>query len=140
MSYDVDIFNDMLGVTFTEVNQYDDDEIVFKTAEGEKWRMYHAQDCCECVSIEDVCGDLQDLVGHPLVQAESVTSTTENDIPDEERVWLTLKDELNNDFDEDQLWTFYKFATIKGSVNIRWYGTSNGYYSVHVSLDKIEGV
>jgi len=138
MSYDVDIFDDMLGLTFTEVTQHDEDHITFKTADGDEWKMYHQQDCCEWVAIEDVCGDLQDLIGHPMVQAESVTSDTENNITDEERVWLTLKDELNSDVEGDELWTFYKFATIKGSVNIRWFGTSNGYYSVHVSLVKIK--
>lgn len=93
------------------------DEINIETTTGRRFQMYHSQDCCESVWVEDVCGDLEDLIGSPILMAES--RTCDNDI---------------NPGNDSSMWTFYEFRTIKGSVTIRWLGESNGYYGVGVDF------
>ena len=109
----------LLGKTLTKIEQSGDDELYFNTSDGEVFKMYHEQDCCEHVYIEDIIGDLDDLIGTPLLMAEEVT----------ERGKLGEWD--------SQTWTFYKFATVKGYVTIRWLGESNGYYSESVDFVRI---
>lgn len=98
-------------------------EMIFTADDGSVFRFYHSQDCCESVDIEDVCGDLNDLVGSPITQAEDVSSVTPDPVVD--RAYPA----------ESETWTFYKFATVKGSVTVRWYGSSNGYHSEDVDLE-----
>jgi len=117
-------FESLLGKVLKEVDVVDNDMIKFVTVDGEVYNMYHCQDCCECVSIESVVGDVQDLIGVPLLVAEE-SSSDEN--PEGAEV---------SEYQDSFTWTFYKLATIKGYVDIRWYGESNGYYSESVSLRK----
>jgi len=102
-----------------------DDYLIFVTTDDERYKMYHEQDCCESVNIEDISGDLSDLIGTPILWAEEV-SNAESPHPANE-----------DDYDRSETWTFYKLATINGSVTIRWYGTSNGYYSESVHFVKV---
>jgi hypothetical protein len=97
-------------------------EIYFTCTDGAKYKMFHYQGCCEDVRIEDICGDLQNLVGDEILDAREETNM---DMP--------KKDE----YDESFTWTFYILRTIKDTVTIRWYGTSNGYYSESVDFQKI---
>ena len=102
------------------------DEVRFYT-QGAYFRLYHDQDCCEQVRIEDVCGDVDDLIGTPILLAEEVTNA---DAPD-------LGESYPYIGESSFTWTFYKLSTIKGSVTTRWLGESNGYYSERVSLEKV---
>lgn len=119
-------FKDLIGKTLSEVHRDGSERIEFTTTEGKKYALYHSQDCCESVTINDICGDLQDLVGSPIVQAEETTS---NEDP---------ADYPKREYPPDSLtWTFYRFATAKGAVVIRWIGESNGYYSESVTFAEL---
>lgn len=98
----------------------DDESITFYTKEH-SYLMYHEQDCCERVTLEEIIGDLDDLLNTPLLKAEVRTNN------------LSPKPREN----DSTLWTFYEFATIKGSVTLRWFGSSNGYYSVKVKFRQL---
>ena len=109
---------DMVGKTFTRVTGgVGSGEMVFENA-TERYVFTHDQDCCETVDINDVVGDLSDLEGVPLLVAEEVSGATE---PEAEHY-------------ESYTYTFYKFATRRGYVDVRWLGESNGYYSEGVDL------
>lgn len=115
--------SELVGLTLQRVTYNPDEDIItFVVNDNLYYTMYHGQDCCELVSLEDIEGDLQDLVGTPILRAEEVSS-----------------DHVPPKFPDDSdygsyTWTFYKFATIKGYVDLRWYGTSNGYYSESVDF------
>jgi hypothetical protein len=121
---------ELIGKVMAKVEQFGDERIEFTTTAGELYVLFHRQDCCEFVTIEDVAGDLADLVGSPIVQAEEVVSEPSVNTPGVP---------VNEYQDVSFAWTFYKFGTAKGFVTIRWYGESTGYYSVSVDFERIDG-
>jgi hypothetical protein len=129
-------FEALLGHTITGVDvDKDPDEIRFTLAphpdipDGLRLKMFHYQDCCESVYVDDIAGDWADIIGHPLTLAEEVTQTNADD---------GVSPNTDEEYpDESFTWTFYKLATVKGYLTIRWYGSSNGYYSEAVSLARV---
>ena len=118
-------FSELLGKTIDEVYA-DSEEVSFRCGDV-AYVLYHSQDCCEDVTVEDICGDLGDLIGSPVVLAEEVNSVDRP--PKVEEGWGEP---------DSYTWTFYKIGTIKGVVTIRWYGESNGYYSESVDFAKVK--
>ena len=115
---EVNTLTSMIGSTFANVfYDTETEELIFERADRTQVIFYHNQDCCESVYIEDICGELNDLIGYPILVAE-------------ERV----SDSIYTGEDESVTYTFYEFRTIKGSVTVRWCGSSNGYYSESVDM------
>lgn len=114
----------LIGKTLVSIENINNQALIFKTTDDEEYHMVHEYNCCEDVTIDDICGNLKSLVGTPIIVAEKTTNKN-NKI-------------FKHENDESCTWTFYKFATINGWVDVRWYGTSNGYYSEGVSFMKVK--
>ena len=97
-----------LDFTFKKIYPHEN-YIEFIDCYDRTWYLKHLQECCEDVDINDVCGDWNDILNEPVYYEE-----TENEDPNA---------------DESGTWSFYKFRTRKGEVVVRFYGSSNGYYS-----------
>lgn len=94
-----------------------DDVMYMKFTDGTSCEWFHYQDCCETVYIDDVNGDWNDLIGNPLIIAEERNS-----------------DDAVSKGGGCEEWTFYTFRGIGGSVDVKWYGDSNGCYSTSVTF------
>lgn len=111
----------LIGETIVSIEgmQRGSGAVIFNTASGRRFHMLHHQSCCESVEIEDVCGDVEDLIGTPITVAEERTMRGPSRY-------------------ESSTWTFYELATNRGSMTLRWLGTSNGYYGEGVSFEELD--
>lgn len=117
--------SELIGKTLTSIKgcEAGSEEVELCFHDFSRYRLFHSQDCCESVWLEDVVGDPADLVGEVLVVCEESES--------EEKI-----NGKPNAAPDEFLWTFYRFASRKGWVVLRWLGESNGYYSMGVSLEE----
>jgi hypothetical protein len=113
----------LLGKTIEKITGgQGDSELYFSMIDGPDYRMLHDQDCCESVYLDDIAGDLEDLCGSPVLQAEESSNSEEREQGDSKAT------------DDSFTWTFYRIATAKGLVVLRWLGESNGYYGESVDF------
>lgn len=73
------------------------------------------------VYIESIVGDLNDIVGAPILCAN--LESNDEDKP--------TKEVCDN---QSWLWTTYKLFTLKGCVGIKWFGICKGGYSPEVGF------
>ena len=125
----VDI-SSLVGETLVSVEglSEESEEIHFYLSSGKVYRMFHSQDCCESVEVYSVDGDVADIIGTPIVEAVEVSS--------EDYAFMQFP-HTDPDGIDSHTWTFYKIDTNKGGVTIRWFGTSNGYYSESVEIEDV---
>lgn len=120
-----DFFKDhVIGKTVIDIKKTND-TLAFLFSDYTRMRMYHSQSCCERVDIDDITGDLDDLLNSPILGAEERESCC---------------GQPRDPYDTSYQWTFYSFKTMKGYVDIRWYGCSNGYYSEAVDIEYYDPV
>ena len=112
-------FSVLTGETIVKIEGLEtgSSEVKIKTESGRDFVLFHDQDCCESVSLNEIHGDKEDILNYPILFAEE---STNQDNPPEDADSFT--------------WTFYRLQTIKGSLQLRWLGESNGYYSESVSF------
>jgi hypothetical protein len=111
-----------------------ENRVKITTESGKQYLLYYSQDCCENVKIESIQGYLSHLVGAPILEVtEKILSGGDGngdgfDWPDD------LPKGPDHYQPESYTWTTFTFTTSKGTVRVRWYGESNGYYSESVSF------
>lgn len=112
-------FGELEGKTITEIHgmEIDSTVVFFVCNDGTIYKMFHEQDCCEYVYLNDICGEVDFLLDTPITLAEEV-----------------VQDGGEDDWGDTSTWTFYNFGTVKGYVTLRWLGSSNGYYSESVTF------
>lgn len=93
-----------------------DDELYIRT-DDKCYLMYHAQDCCESVWLDDA-GDVRKLEGHKIISAKEKVQYGEEDYG-------------------TSTWTFYDLESHDLHVQLVWRGESNGYYSESVEFCEI---
>ena len=103
-------FEQLTGMTITAVVYKETNESLLIHLNTHVLEMIHHQDCCETVYLADVVGSFEDLIGYPLLE---VSETIVN----------------NELIGESSTASYYNFRTIKASVQLRWVGESNGFYS-----------
>lgn len=114
-------FSSLAGKTILGLVYDDDDEAVYIRTDDGDFVLQHHQDCCEHVYLADAIGDPESLVGGIGLAEESSP-----DLPS------------NEEYPESFTWTFYRLQTTKGDLDLRWYGSSNGYYSEVVDFERID--
>ncbi len=103
-------FEQIQGKTITAVVYKEDNESLLIHLNTHVLEMIHHKDCCETVYLADVVGEFEDLIGYPLIEvSESTVDIGNSDI--------------------SSTASYYNFKTVKASVQLRWVGESNGYYS-----------
>ena len=124
---EVKTYTEFSGKTIQEIRgcKKHSDEVTIKFTDGSCLKFYHQQDCCETVLLEDFDITPEWLIDSKIISVEERISRSEEGVKP-----------LNN-WDESYTWSFYVIKTSSSTMVLRWYGTSNGWYSETVDIDHL---
>jgi hypothetical protein len=88
------------------------------------YKLYHEQDCCESVFVENVIGDEKDILNEEIIFAEEDAGANDPDC-------------YGDNYNDSHTWTKYVLKTKNASLEFWFLGESNGYYNENVSIEKI---
>jgi hypothetical protein len=130
---------EFIGRTLARVEGKPGDDVLrLWFSDGTAFEMYHSQDCCESVWLDDVIGDWSDIIGFQILEASKrEQSKREQSKREREQSEGEFPKGDNCHHADSYTWTFYELRTIRGFVQLRWYGSSNGYYSESVDIRQI---
>ncbi len=118
----------LVGEVLTYIDIDDgNNEIMLTTASNRTIRIYHIQDCCESVRIEDTQGNWHELIGKVIVEASEDVEPQGDPPP-------TTK------YPDSWTRTTLTFRVNGATVISRWIGESNGYYSESVDIEDVSSV
>jgi hypothetical protein len=109
------------------VTQASSDHLSLECEDGSIYEMLYYAECCASCELIDGLEDLQALIGHKIEVAEEVES---REMPADK----AADSEYSNP--DSFTWTFYTIRTNQGTAVLRWYGSSNGYYSESVTFEQ----
>jgi hypothetical protein len=112
-----ELLNTTVGHTIKDILIYRDSRIIFVLDNNTSYQMYHYQECCEEVFLDNLdVEELKELIGEKILEFT-------------ERISAKAYDTVT--------YTFYTIRTINRSVTFSWKGSSNGCYSENVDIEKI---
>jgi hypothetical protein len=114
----------LLGEIITKIEGASESStyVVLDLANGKRFGMSHRQDCCECVAVHSVVGEIQNIIDSPVLSALEIEGDPEGV---EYTGW------------ESHTFTSFRITTAKGTAEIRWLGESNGYYGESVNFAEV---
>lgn len=115
--------NELIGEILTHIDvDEDNNEIMLTTESGRIIKIFHYQDCCESVRIEDTEGNWHTLIGKVITDASEEVFPEGDPPPEYSDSWTR---------------TVLTFKVDNSTVISRWIGESNGYYSESVNIEDI---
>lgn len=115
------LLRNIIGAKITDVSQGDEYDflLTISTNKGLTLKFYHEQDCCESVWLEDGFDDLKSMIGKEILDIEYIFNQT---------------DEPLEDVDDSYTWHYTNIKTIDKDCQLRFFGTSNGFYSEDIDF------